>query len=199
MYLASHQMFKLGTWGLAFVCGCSLTFSGHKLILGSVNAVTVPSTGIVSFNKSPRLIDASATFTGTSTRGATYYFDINLPEDAGEPLEQIIIRQRQGQQEIKFRLSKTVAYVRTHHRKKARLNIATVTQDPTNQAITIIFDDYINPGTTFTVGIKPRRNPFYDGVYLFGITAFPAGEKSKGLYLGVGRFHFYRSRDYFWW
>lgn len=196
MYLTRKHIVKLSSWGLAVLWGFSLTISGHKLILVSANAVTAPS-GVVSFNKSPRLIDAHTTFSGTRIRGAIYYFDVELPQDAGEPLEQIVIRQRQGQQDIKFRLDRTVAYRGTHRKKKAPLNIATVTQDPESQAITIVFDDYINPGTTFTVGVKPRRNPFYDGIYLFGVTAFPAGEESNGLYLGVGRFHFYRLGDYF--
>lgn len=197
MYLAHKHIVKLSSLGLAILWGCSLTVSEHKLMLASANAVTAPSSGVVSFNKSPRLIDAYTTFSGTNIRGAIYYFDVELPQDAGEPLEQIVIRQRQGQQDIKFRLNRTVAYVGTHRKKKAPLNIATVTQDPDSQAITIVFDDYINPGTTFTVGVKPRRNPFYDGIYLFGVTAFPAGKKSNGLYLGVGRFHFYRSGDYY--
>lgn len=196
MYLAHKHILKFGTCGLAILLGFSLTVSGHKIMLVSANAVTAPS-GTVSFNKSPRLITAYATFSDTRVRGAIYYFDIELPEDAGEPLEQIVIHQRQGQEDIEFRLDRTVAYMGTHRKKKAPLNIASVTQDPDNQAITIVLDDYISPGTTFTVGVKPRRNPFYDGIYLFGVTAFPAGKKSNGLYLGVGRFHFYRSRDYF--
>jgi len=44
-----------------------------------------------------------------------------------------------------------------------------------------------------TIGVKPRRNPDFGGVYLFGVTAFPAGEKSRGLYLGAGRLHFFEN------
>ena len=155
------------------------------------NPVPAPNP-IVFFKKAPRLIDAYTTSSDVRVRGATYYFDIQLPEDAAEPLQQIIISQRQGQEKVKFKLDKTVAYVGTHSKKKEQLNIASITQDETNQEIKIVFDSPIPPGTTFTVGIKPKRNPAYDGVYLFGVTAFPAGEKSKGLYLGVGRLHFYR-------
>lgn len=31
----------------------------------------------------------------------------------------------------------------------------------------------------------------FSGVYLFGVTAFPAGEKSHGQFIGFGRLHFY--------
>jgi hypothetical protein len=34
------------------------------------------------------------------------------------------------------------------------------------------------------------NNPQFDGVYLYTITAYPAGEKVRGQYLGFGRFHF---------
>ncbi len=192
MYTMHNQIGKICIGGLACLLGCSLSLDDSKLFLVSANAVTAPN-GTVSFEKSPRLITAHSTFTGVRVRGAIYYFDIELPEDVGEPLQQIVISQRQGQEDIKFRLDKTVAYVGTHRKKKARLNIAAVTQDTTNQAIKIVFDVPISPGTNFTVGIKPKRNPFWSGVYLFGVTAFPAGDKTNGLYLGVGRFHFYSS------
>lgn len=191
-----NQIVKLGSWGLAFLLGCGLSLSVNKLvnklIVVSANAVTAPN-GIVSFNKSPRLIDAYTTYSGIRIRGATYYFDFELPEDAGEPLQQIVISQRQGQDEVKFKLDKTVAYVGTHRNKQQQLNIASTIQNQNTKEIEIILDSPIPPGTTFTVGIKPRKNPIYDGVYLFGVTAFPAGEQSNGLYLGAGRLHFYSS------
>ncbi|MDJ0747243.1 MAG: DUF2808 domain-containing protein [Xenococcaceae cyanobacterium MO_167.B27] len=192
----NKKIVKLGTLGLAILWGCGLSISGNQIIVVSANAVTAPS-GKVSFNKSPRLIDAHTTFSEARARGATYYFDVELPPDAGEPLQQILISQRRGAQEIEFRLDKTVAYIGTHRKKQESLNIASATQDETNQEIKIVFESPIPPGTTFTVGIKPRRNPFHDGIYLFGVTAFPAGEQANGLYLGVGRFHFYRSNDFF--
>lgn len=61
--------------------------------------------------------------------------------------------------------------------------------------ITAEFATPIPPGTTVTVGLKPRKNPQYDGVYLFGVTAFPAGETVQELYLGVRRLHFYDRRN----
>ena len=192
-----NQIVKFGSWGLAFLLGCSLSLSANKLIVVSANAVTAPN-GVVSFNKSPRLIDAYTTFSGVRIRGATYYFDFELPEDAGEPLQKIVISQRQGQKEVKFKLDKTVAYVGTHHNKQQQLNIASTSQNQNTKEIEVILDFPIPPGTTFTVGIKPRKNPIYDGVYLFGVTAFPAGERTNGLYLGVGRFHFYRSGGGLW-
>nr|WP_199755917.1 DUF2808 domain-containing protein [Chroococcidiopsis cubana] len=47
----------------------------------------------------------------------------------------------------------------------------------------------MSPGTTVTVALRAKRNPS-GGIYLFGVTAFPTGEKSSGQFLGYGRLHF---------
>ncbi|HEY9294790.1 MAG TPA: DUF2808 domain-containing protein [Phormidium sp.] len=48
------------------------------------------------------------------------------------------------------------------------------------------------------MALDPVRNPCFSGVYLFGVTAFPQGEKAHGQFLGFGRFHFYDRRNLFW-
>jgi hypothetical protein len=63
------------------------------------------------FTKSPRLLNAVTTFNSVNVRYATYYFTIELPEDAGNSIQKIIINQRQGGETINFRLEKTVAFV----------------------------------------------------------------------------------------
>ncbi|NEQ67434.1 MAG: DUF2808 domain-containing protein, partial [Symploca sp. SIO2D2] len=35
-----------------------------------------------------------------------------------------------------------------------------------------------------TVSLKAKRNPQAGGIYVFGVTAYSAGENSPGLYLG---------------
>lgn len=147
------------------------------------------------FTKAPRLLGASVTHNSVQARGAKYYFNLQLPQDAGTNLQQITIAQRQGQETIDFRLDETVAYIGTNRDKKAQIAIANVGQDEETGEITIILEKPVSPGTTFTVGLKPRKNPFYDGVYLFGVTAFPQGNNPQSLYLGVGRLHFYRGND----
>lgn len=147
--------------------------------------------GTVSFDKSPRLMDAATTFNTIRTWGATYYFTVNLPEDAGEPLQRVTIGQRQGQDTIRFQLKDSTAFEGTSGRKGKKLTIKEVTKEPETGAISVTFDPPIPPGRTFTIGLDPVRNPDSSGVYLFGVTAFPAGEKPYGLYLGVGRLHFY--------
>jgi hypothetical protein len=53
--------------------------------------------------------------------------------------------------------------------------------------VTIAFDPPIAPGQTVTVSLQAHRNPQQGGVYLFGVTAFPMGERNSGLFLGCGR------------
>ena len=148
------------------------------------------------FSKSPRLLGAVTTFSSVRARGAKYYFNIELPQNAGNNLQQIAIAQRQGQETIDFRLEDTAAYVGTNRHKKTQIAIANVRQNEDTGEITIFFAQPIDPGTIFTVGLKPKRNPFYGGVYLFGVTAYPEGNNPTGLYLGAGRLHFYHGNSF---
>ena len=165
--------------------------------VSSVQAIQLRD-GTVSFERSPRLINAVTTFNQVRVWGAKYYFTLELPENVGEPLQKVTINQRQGSETIRFQLQKTLAFEGMHRHKGAKLKIKEVSKDEATETISVIFDPPIPPGTTFTVGLQPRRNPDYSGVYLFGVTAFPGGEKADGLYLGVGRLHFYRGTDRFW-
>ena len=75
------------------------------------------------------------------------------------------------------------------------ITLKSTTFDPNTQTITVIFDPPVPPGNTVSIGLKPVRNPDYGGVYQFGITAYPPGENSPGLYLGVGRLAIYEAGD----
>ena len=158
-------------------------------------AVEFPD-GRVAFEKGLILLDAYATYNSVRVKSAIYYFDLELPEDIGEPLQQVTIRQRQGSDRLKFHLDRTRVYFGTHNDKQQELNIA-VTQDEATKAITVVFQPPIPPGNQVTIGLKPKENPDIGGVYLFGITAFPAGKKPLGLYLGAARLQFYQSGDHF--
>lgn len=175
------------------------TLLAITLNLAGILAIATPPTqaiqtadGTVSFEKPPRLVNVITTYNSANVWGATYYFTLTLPENAGETLQQVTISQRQGVEDIRFRLEDTVAFEGTPNRKGEGLTLQAVTRNDETDVISVIFDPPVPPGKTFTVGLKPRRNPSFGGVYLFGVTAFPAGEKPYGLYLGVGRLHFYR-------
>ncbi len=162
----------------------------------SIQAVQLAD-GTVAFEKSPRLVKATTTQNATDVWGATYYFTVELPEDAGEPLGQVKINQKQGFETIQFDLEDTRAFEGTSRNKGEKLTLKEVIKDDKTKTISVVFDSPVTPGKTVTIGLRPVRNPDTGGAYLFGITAFPVGEKPYGLYLGVGRLQFYdNDRDF---
>jgi hypothetical protein len=164
------------------------------LIIASFSSPTFAvrlADGTVAFEKSPRLVDLITTYNGVRVWGAKYYFTLELPDRAGEPLQKVAIAQREGVDDIKFYTEETFAFIGTPEERGKALNISAISKEQKNQELIISFDPPITPGTVFTIGLKPKRNPDFSGVYLFGVTAFPLGDKPYPLYLGAGRLHFY--------
>ncbi len=151
-------------------------------------AVQAPD-GTVSFESGLLLLDAYTTFSGVRVRQARYYFDLELPDDIGEPLQEVVIQQRSGGDEIKFKPEETEVYLGSHRDKAERIQAIAKTDEATEK-ITVQFNQPIPPGNSITIGLKPRSNPDFGGVYLFGVTAYPRGDKARGMYLGAGRLHF---------
>ncbi len=182
----------------------STLFGATLAALASLWGITAPSTpGIelakaaVTFKKPLELISTTTTYQETDVWGARYYFTLFLPENAGESLERVTINQRQGFEDIQFRLQDTRAFEGTAGKKGARFTLKEVTKDPQSLTISLMFDPPVQPGKTVTIELHPVRNPSVGGVYIFGVTAFPAVENPYGLYLGVGRLHFYDSSPFF--
>ena len=151
--------------------------------------------GTVAFAKPPQLLDAITTFRAVRARGAKYYFTLSLPQTAEESLQKITVNLRQGADDINYRLDKTIAAVGKARNRTEPIAIESTTFDAETETVTVTFARPIAPGTTFTVGLRPQQNPDFGGTYLFGITAFPAGEKSLGIYLGAARLQFDDSSD----
>lgn len=147
--------------------------------------------GTVYFTQPPDLISATTTFNRTYVWGATYYFTIKVPEKAGEPLQRVTITQRQGADNIRYKLEDSRAFVGTRDRRGTELSLGEVTGERDRRTVEVNFEPPVAPGQTVTIGLRPVRNPRSSGVYLFGVTAFPAGEKSHGQFLGYGRLQFY--------
>ncbi len=156
---------------------------------------SISSTGLangrVSFKKAPDLVNVETTFNAARVWAARYYFTISVPDNAGEALGQVTINQRQGFEDIEFKLKDTKAFEGTPRRDGQRLRLKEVTKDPKSPTISVVFDPPVPPGKTITIELRPIHNPSVGGVYIFGVTAFPAAENPYGLYLGIGRLHFY--------
>jgi hypothetical protein len=151
--------------------------------------------GRIFFERSPTLVNFSATFQSVRTWGAKYYLTIALPSDLGAPLGRVTIQQQPNIQTIAFLVDQTFAFLGDRNQRGQELTLKSTTFDPNTNTITVIFDPPVPPGNTVSIGLKPVQNPDYGGIYQFGITAYPPGENSPGLYLGVGRLAIYDAGD----
>ncbi|WP_442948321.1 DUF2808 domain-containing protein [Nostoc sp.] len=154
--------------------------------------------GLVYFVQPPTLVNATTTYKEVNVWGATYYFTINVPENAGESLQKVTIAQKEGAENIRYNLDDTRAFVGTRDRKETQLKLGSVTNERKTRTVIVNFDPPVTPGQTITIALRPVSNPSFSGVYLLGVTAFPVGEKSHGQFLGFGRFQFYSNRGSWW-
>lgn len=168
------------------------------IALGSVlSNVTLPAQavqvrGTTYFVSPPRLVGASTTQNYVYAWSATYYFTLDVLENAGEPLQKVTILQEPSIDRVRFNLKETEA-VEGDRQSNTKLSLGEVTQDDKTKAITVNFNPPVPPGKRVTIALSPYQNPSTGGVYLFGVTAFPAGEPSYGQFLGFGRISIYES------
>ncbi len=171
-----------------------------------VGAITTPfhpsqavqlSDGTVFFTAPPQLAGASTTNNSVNAWSVTYYFTLNHLENAGEPLQRVTIVQDEGTDTVRFSPQEIKASEGTRNRLGAKLSLGEVTTDRKTRTVTVNFNPPVPPGKTVTIALSPDRNPLYGGIYLFGVTAFPPGEKTYGQFLGYGRLTFYESGNGF--
>lgn len=183
---------RFPSWfGLAIAAASSSILLQSSLILSS-QAVQLRD-GKVYFAHPPSLVSAATTERQTSSSGASYYFTLSVPEDAGEPLQQVEIAQRDGSTQarlIQFDAEASRAFIGTRRDRGDELNLGENRFDRDAQTLSVVFDPPVPPGTTVTLELQPKRNPRRDGIYLFGVTAYPSGSDAYGQFLGYGRLQF---------
>lgn len=174
-------------------------FSAFALVPTPLSAVQLRD-GKTYFVQLPMLMGAETTRNSIYVSGATYYFDIALPANMGEPLQKIEISQAEGFETIDFIGDRTVTYLQTDTsrievRSKTEITRKEGSDRPT---ISVSFDAPIPADSQgkLTIGLRPVHNPRYDGVYLFGVTASPQGDRPNSQFLGYGRLSFYSSFDW---
>ena len=154
--------------------------------------------GSTAFEYPPRVIAASVTNAYSRQRNSTYFFTIAHSENAGEPLQKLVIEPRDGlRSQWPFRVEDSRVFVGTRSDQGAELAFSSVVQNADTQVITLVLDSPVPPGTTFTIRLRPQRTPRRSGVYLYGITAFPAGEQGRAQFAGFGRLNFFDSDNDF--
>lgn len=159
----------------------------NPLILKPTEAVELAN-GQKAFEQAPRLIRSATTFRNRNDAAAIYQFTIEVPEGAGEALQAIQITQKKNLDTVVFKDEQNRAF-EGKNMAGASLSLASVGGESQPGETTVVFDTPVEPGNTVTIAVKPKRNPSLGGVYLFGVTAYPTGEDSPGLYLGSGRIH----------
>lgn len=150
------------------------------------------SNGQTVFDRSPRLIRTATSYNGPIAP-ATYHFTLSVPEDAGKPLEAVKIQQRENIDTLVFDQQRQRAFLGDSFAGGAPVSLASIGgEQPSNPGeATVVFDPPVSPGSTVTVALRSKRNPRHGGVYLFGVTAYPAGENGIGQFLGYGRVNLY--------
>jgi hypothetical protein len=154
------------------------------------------SDGVVYFVEPPSLGSVTTTYNAVDVLQPTYYFTIDIPENAGEPLKKVVINQIEGVDHPLGNLADVYATIGSRKDKKVRQTIEPLVKDPNKRTVSVIFNPPVSPGQKITIALIPVSNPDVSGVYLFGVTAFPTGEKSHGQFLGVGRLQFYSSGQF---
>ena len=157
--------------------------------------------GKTYFVQLPFLLGAETTINRIYSWNATYYFAISLPQNMGEPLQKLEIAQTEGFDNVDFYSNETIAYLQSPSGDRVAISSKTEvlpSQDRDRDKVIITFDPPIPASNQLNskliVGLRPVRNPRYDGVYLFGVTAFPQGDRPNSQFLGYGRLSFYDSR-----
>ena len=169
-------------------CRASLVLG--TVVLGSLSTLAAAGVeldnGQTFFNHPPRLLKSAVTTYPGLGALANYRFTISLPDDAGQPLQSLSITQHGNIDSVHFNISQTYASV-----GGSAVPLASIggSAPENSQEVIVVFDPPIQPGSTVSVSLRAKRPPSR-GVYLFGVTAFPVGENSPGLYLGSGRVTF---------
>lgn len=159
----------------------------------SANAGQLPS-GQSFFDRAPRLVRTAASFQSVNTP-STYQFTVKVPEDAGANLQALRIGQDQETHNVDFDPNQSAAFLGNSFAGGPKVPLASIggAMPADSDAVTVVFDPPIAPGQTVTVSLQANRNPRDEGVYLFGVTAFPEGESNQGLFLGHGRVNVYEN------
>ncbi|NEQ31232.1 MAG: DUF2808 domain-containing protein [Leptolyngbya sp. SIO4C5] len=178
-----------------------LTALGLGALLGNaIPALTQPSAravqlldGAIAFVQPPQLLEATTTRDRAQTRNATYYFTLELPEAAGEPLAKVVIEQHNARltSNLRYHLDESAAFAGYPRGERSPLPLSSVSQDEDSEAITFTFEPPVEPGQVVTLSLSPVRNPRWGGTYLFGVTAFPEGEQVRSQFTGYGRLRIY--------
>ncbi|MBD2294418.1 DUF2808 domain-containing protein [Anabaena sphaerica FACHB-251] len=141
------------------------------------------------------LLTAKTTYNQTGSWDATYYFTIKLPESlANWQLQQFVLTQIEGVENIEFNQKNSFAFVETSGQKE-KLGITLAKSPNQPQTVIVTFDQPVSSSKTITIGLKPFYNPTSEGIYLYRVHVISSGEKANNLVVGTARLQFYNNFD----
>ena len=174
---------------------------GFSLLLGTTAIITLPTNigdalveaveladGMTAFLVPPQFVAASTSHSSASQRHATYFFTIDLPENAGEPLQKVVIAPQNLPRFLRsYRVQATRAFEGSRFSPGTDLSLGSVSEEPETKAVTVVFDQPVSPGRRITIALQPQHNPRSSGIYIFRITTFPSGENPQAYIAGHAR------------
>ncbi len=149
--------------------------------------------GTTAFNSPPRLEDFVTLDTYTYERRPTYYVTVNLLPEAGESLETLTVSLIEGRfTQLDYRTDNIRVFEGTRRDRGSEYPVATADFDDDSQTLTIRLAEPAEPGQVLTFALDLVRNPRWEGVYLYEVTAAPAGDSPRFQRIGTGRIHIYQ-------
>ena len=140
-----------------------------------------------------RLIDSTTTQKKTRIQ-STYYFTIDVPENAGISLKQIQFNQTSGSDFLGKNIRQTTGFEGTRKNRGSEFPVSLVENNQDTRTMIVSLEEPIPPGKTITIALCTYRNPAISGVYQLRVTGFPDGANVRDASLGVARFHFHSPR-----
>lgn len=101
------------------------------------------------------------------------------------------IVQRENLDNIRYQGNATRAFRGNRWVRGPQLSLAAIGGSGESGEMMVVFDPPVQPGQPVTVALKAKQNPTFGGVYQFGVTAYPAGERGIGQFLGYARLNFF--------
>jgi hypothetical protein len=131
--------------------------------------ISLPETPTNFTGNPPILLKVTAPYTTVNILLTRYYFTLKLPANSVQSLGQVTIKQGENPEAIAFKLSDTQAFEGTQDNKGQLLTLKEVNEDPPKKTIAVSFEPPVPPGTTLTISLLAKKNPFFSGVYLFRV------------------------------
>ena len=149
--------------------------------------------GTTVFTSPPRLDSFTTLDIHTYERRPTYYVTVNLLPEAEESLATLTIQLIEGRfTRLNYRTENIAVFSGTRRDRGAEYPVEMAEYDADTQTLTIHLAEPIEPGKLVTFALELSRNPRWEGVYLYEVTAAPAGDMPRSQRVGTGRIQIYQ-------